>query len=224
MSGGRSCDDYRGHSDVVKVREVPVFVSVEESPGPVSQAGVLERRTESMEKIMDPIQQFKDNVDRLKQIRDLVQNKLVIDCSRLVGLKTLLRAVGEARVADLEVGKMSVTWWKDSMESDMDSIDHGVKTVNIAILNCWNNAVEKMNQAIEINVKPVPETPFKEKIDEVEAVLMSISAMRSRMQGAVSLLRKALEEVQRPDTLLHLGLHTVTHCGLALEELPRTLR
>ena len=181
-----------------------------------------------MEDIRDPIEKFKDNVDRLKQMRDLIQNKMVMDFSRLVGLKTLLSAVGEARVADLDKGKMSVNWWIDSRERDMENIVKKVKVVSMTILKCWNividNKREQPNQTIEVNTASIAERPFKEKINEVEAVLMSIRRMRWRMQGAVQLLREALEEVERPDRLLQLGLHRVTQCGLSLEELPTTLR
>ena len=193
-------------------QETPLLASVY-----FALAEVVVLRSASMEDITDPREIFNHQVTRLKKIRDLIQNKLALYSSRLVGLKTILNAVKEAEKADLEVGKMSIGWWKDNIEGVLAKIE------KMEILKCWNEAVEsemkKIKEETKTNTKAVPEHIF-----EVEAVLTSIKSMRSRMQGAVSLLRKALEEVQRPDTLLHLGLHAVTHCGLALEELPRTLR
>ena len=181
-----------------------------------------------MDESMGPSEMLQDHVQNLRDIRDLIQAKLAHDTSRLLGLQTLLNAIKEAQGADLEVGKMSVNWWKDNIEKDVAEIDEEVRFENKKIARCWNKIVKtelnKMDESLEKRLKTSSKTLMRDAIHEVTSVLASIKSMRSRMQGAVSLLRKALEEVQRPDTLLHLGLHTVTHCGLALEELPRTLR
>ena len=163
-----------------------------------------------------------DRIQNLKDIRDHIQAKLVFDTSGLLGLQTFLNASKETKTADLKFGKMIVNWWKDSMEKYLEEIDQEVNYANEEIVNCWNknleSKLEMKDQELRTNLPPRLETT------EVEEVLSSIRSMRSRMQGAAILLRKALEDVERPATLLQLGLSRVAHCDLAGGGLPATLR
>ena len=153
--------------------------------------------------------------------------------------------------SDLEVAKMIVNWWKALVESDVASIDRDVKAENVAILRywikyylfertslndiindssqrCWNAVVEdelsKLNEEVRSNLKEVPTVPFKDKIEELESVMQSISSMRSRLEEGVAVLEQALLQIGSPSTLLELSLERVTEEeGLPKEELPATL-
>ena len=93
---------------------------------------------------------------------------------------------------------------------------------------CWNAVVEdelsKMNEEVRSNLKEVPTVPFKDKIEELESVLQSISSMRSRLEDGVAVLEQALLQIGSPSTLMELSLQRVTEVkGLPKEELPLTL-
>ena len=92
---------------------------------------------------------------------------------------------------------------------------------------CWNAVVEdelsKLDES-QSNLKEVPAVPFKDKIEELESVLQSISSMRSRLEEGVAILEQALLQIGSPSTLLELSLQRVTEEeGMCKEELPATL-
>ena len=186
----------------------------------------------------DPVQMFKDHVERLNKMRDLIQSKLHIDSLRLVQLGNLLNASIETKnmreKSDLEVGKMIVNWWKHIVENDVAKIDKEVKSENVEILKWWNRVVDgeiaKLDEELKSSISAVPEVPFRSKIEELDSVLSSITAMRCTMTQAVGLLSSALREVEAPGPLLQLALQRVDTLGLpvgvvrGLGELPVTLR
>ena len=93
---------------------------------------------------------------------------------------------------------------------------------------CWNAVVEdelsKLDEDVRSNLKEVPAVPFKDKIEELESVLQSISSMRSRLEEGAAVLEQALLKIGSPSTLLDLSLQRVTEEeGLCKEELPTTL-
>ena len=93
---------------------------------------------------------------------------------------------------------------------------------------CWNAVVEdelsKLTEEVRSNLKEVPTVPFKDKIEELESVLQSISSMRSRLEEGVVVLEQALLQIGSPSTLMELSLQRVTEVeGVPKEELPTTL-
>ena len=93
---------------------------------------------------------------------------------------------------------------------------------------CWNAVVEdelsKMSKDVQSDLTEVPTVPFKDKIEELESVLQSISSMRSRLEEGVVVLEQALLRIGSPSTLLELALQRVTEEeGFPKEELPTTL-
>jgi len=179
-----------------------------------------------------PAQRFLVHVQLLSRMRDAALSKMRVDQLKLIQLGNLLNASFESEElrehSDLEVAKMIVNWWKALVESDVASIDRDVKAENVAILRCWNAVVEdelsKLNEEVRSNLKEVPTVPFKDKIEELESVMQSISSMRSRLEEGVAVLEQALLQIGSPSTLLELSLERVTEEeGLPKEELPATL-
>jgi len=179
-----------------------------------------------------PAQRFLVHVQLLSRMRDAAHSKMRVDQLKLIQLGNLLNASFESEElrehSDLEVAKMIVNWWKALVESDVASIDRDVKAENVAILRCWNAVVEdelsKLDEDVRSNLKEVPAVPFKDKIEELESVLQSISSMRSRLEDGVAILEQALLKIGSPSTLLELSLQRVTEEeGLPKEELPTTL-
>jgi len=183
-------------------------------------------------KCSGPAQRFLVHVQLLSRMRDAAHSKMRVDQLKLIQLGNLLNASFESEElrehSDLEVAKMIVNWWKALVESDVASIDSDVKAENVAILRCWNAVVEdelsKLDEDVRSNLKEVPAVPFKDKIEELESVLQSISSMRSRLEDGVAILEQALLKIGSPSTLLELSLQRVTEEeGLPKEELPTTL-
>jgi len=183
-------------------------------------------------KCSGPAQRFLVHVQLLSRMRDAAHSKMRVDQLKLIQLGNLLNASFESEElrehSDLEVAKMIVNWWKALVESDVASIDRDVKAENVAILRCWNAVVEdelsKLDEDVRSNLKEVPAVPFKDKIEELESVLQSISSMRSRLEDGVAILEQALLKIGSPSTLLELSLQRVTEEeGLPKEELPTTL-
>jgi len=183
-------------------------------------------------KCSGPAQRFIVHVQLLSRMRDAAHSKMRVDQLKLIQLGNLLNASFESEElrehSDLEVAKMIVNWWKALVESDVASIDRDVKAENVAILRCWNAVVEdelsKLDEDVRSNLKEVPAVPFKDKIEELESVLQSISSMRSRLEDGVAILEQALLKIGSPSTLLELSLQRVTEEeGLPKEELPTTL-
>jgi len=183
-------------------------------------------------KCSGPAQRFLVHVQLLSRMRDAAHSKMRVDQLKLIQLGNLLNASFESEElrehSDLEVAKMIVNWWKALVESDVASIDRDVKAENVAILRCWNAVVEdelsKLDEDVRSNLKEVPAVPFKDKIEELESVLQSISSMRSRLEEGVAVLEQALLKIGSPSTLLDLSLQRVTEEeGLCKEELPTTL-
>jgi len=179
-----------------------------------------------------PAQRFLVHVQLLSRMRDAAHSKMRVDQLKLIQLGNLLNASFESEelreYSDLEVAKMIVNWWKALVESDVASIDRDVKAENVAILRCWNAVVEdelsKLNEDVRSNPKEVPTVPFKDKIEELESVLQSISSMRSRLEEGVAVLEVALLQIGSPSTLMDMSLQRVTEVeGLPREELPTTL-
>jgi len=179
-----------------------------------------------------PAQRFLVHVQLLSRMRDAALSKMRVDQLKLIQLGNLLNASFESEElrehSDLEVAKMIVNWWKALVESDVASIDRDVKAENVAILRCWNAVVEdelsKLNEEVRSNLKEVPTVPFKDKIEELESVMQSISSMRSRLEEGVAVLEQALLQIGSPSTLLELSLERVTEEeGLPKEELPAIL-
>lgn len=179
-----------------------------------------------------PAQRFLVHVQLLSRMRDAAHSKMRVDQLKLIQLGNLLNASFESEElrehSDLEVAKMIVNWWKALVESDVASIDRDVKAENVAILRCWNAVVEdelsKLDEDVRSNLKEVPAVPFKDKIEELESVLQSISSMRSRLEDGVAILEQALLKIGSPSTLLELSLQRVMEEeGLPKEELPTTL-
>ena len=113
-----------------------------------------------------------------------------------------------------------------------------MKRKNIYVIlvpqRCWNAVVEdelsKMSKDVQSDLTEVPTVPFKDKIEELESVLQSISSMRSRLEEGVVVLEQALLTIGSPSTLLELALQRVTEeegfpkeKGFPKEELPTTL-
>ena len=81
-----------------------------------------------------------------------------------------------------------------------------------------------MSKDVQSDLTEVPTVPFKDKIEELESVLQSISSMRSRLEEGVVVLEQALLRIGSPSTLLELALQRVTEEeGFPKEELPTTL-
>ena len=64
-------------------------------------------------------------------------------------------------------------------------------------IRCWNAVVEeelsKLSEDMhDGSLKEVPTVPFKDKIEELESVLQSISAMRSRLEEGLTVLEQAI--------------------------------
>ena len=113
---------------------------------------------------------------------------------------------------------------------------NGKKNIYVILVpqRCWNAVVEdelsKMSKDVQSDLTEVPTVPFKDKIEELESVLQSISSMRSRLEEGVVVLEQALLRIGSPSTLLELALQRVTEeegfpkeKGFPKEELPTTL-
>ena len=150
---------------------------------------------------MNPLNMFLHNVESLKESRDLIQEKLSVDTSRLLGLKVLLNAIRDSESADLEVGKRSVEYWRHSLDADVQNIDKDFE----AIFNCWkslmeNNEIETTDSEdeLETTIPPIQtqqSNKYTDAIVEVDQVLKSIAAIRSKMRQAAVMLGEGLQEV-----------------------------
>ena len=69
--------------------------------------------------------------------------------------------------------------------------------------------LSKLNEDVRSNPKEVPTVPFKDKIEELESVLQSISSMRSRLEEGVAVLEMALLQIGSPSTLMDISLQRV---------------
>jgi len=180
-----------------------------------------------------PAQRFLVHVQLLSRMRDATLTKIRVDQLKLAQLGNLIDASFQSEHlrenSDLEEAKMVITWWKALVESDVASIDRDVKAENVAILRCWNALVEeelsKLSEDMhDGSLKEVPTVPFKDKIEELESVLQSINAMRSRLEEGLTVLEQALLEIGSPASLLELSLQRVKEEEhLPEEELPTTL-
>jgi len=100
-----------------------------------------------------------------------------------------------------------------------------VREENTEIMRWWSKVVAtelaKIDEDIKVNITAAAAA---DKILELEQVLTSISTMREKLQEAVDVLREALQKVERPDSLLQLGIQKADMLDLSTEELPLTLR
>jgi len=179
--------------------------------------------------VTDPVQRFNDHILRLSRLRDLIQTKLSTYTSRMFGLENLLNAListkGMTDESELEISKESVTYWKDKFESRVAMLDKEVREENTEIMRWWSMVVAtelaKIDEEIKVNITAAAAA---DKILELEQVLTSISTMREKLQEAVDVLREALQKVERPDSLLQLGIQKADMLDLSTEELPLTLK
>jgi len=179
--------------------------------------------------VTNPVQRFNDHIYRLSKLRDLIQSKLSTYTSRMFGLENLLNAListkGMTDESELEISKESVTYWKDKFESRVAMLDKEVREENTEIMKWWSKVVAtelaKIDEDIKVNITAATAA---DKILELEQVLKSISTMREKLQEAVNVLREALQKVERPDSLLQLGIQKADMLDLSTEELPLTLR
>ena len=82
--------------------------------------------------------------------------------------------------------------------------DHHIKkptestnVIAFSQIRCWNAVVdEELSKLSEDmhdgSLKEVPTVPFKDKIEELESVLQSISSMRSRLEEGLTVLEQAI--------------------------------
>jgi phosphomevalonate kinase len=179
--------------------------------------------------VTNPVERFNDHIHRLGKLRDLIQTKLSTYTSRMFGLENLLNAListkGMTDESELEISKESVTYWKDKFESRVAMLDKEVREENTEIMRWWSKVVAtelaKIDEEIKVNITAAAAA---DKILELEQVLTSISSMREKLQEAVNVLREALQKVERPDSLLQLGIQKADMLDLSTEELPLTLR
>jgi len=167
---------------------------------------------------------FLVHVLQLGRMRDAAMEKMRVDQQRLVQLGNLLNASIETKElreqSDLEVAKMIVNWWKALVENDVAAIDRDVKAENLAILRFWN---AKMNRELRSRSRRVPKVPYKEKLEELECMMASITVMKERLEEALHVLEKALMQAIAPGSLLEITLQKVVEQRLARNELPVTL-
>merc|ERR550519_1762213 len=111
------------------------------------------------------------------------------------------------------------------MEEQCFSFIFQVREENTEIMRWWSKVVAtelaKIDEEIKVNITAAAAA---DKILELEQVLISISSMREKLQEAVNVLREALQKVERPDSLLQLGIQKADMLDLSTEELPLTLR
>merc|ERR1719341_2459790 len=167
---------------------------------------------------------FLVHVLQLARMRDAAMEKMRVDQQRLVQLGNLLNASIETKElreqSDLEVAKMIVNWWKALVENDVAAIDRDVKAENLAILRFWN---AKMNRELRSRSRRVPKVPYKEKLEELECMMASITVMKERLEEALHVLESALMEAVAPGSLLEIALQKVVEQRLPRCELPATL-
>ena len=165
---------------------------------------------------------FLVHVFQLAQMRDATMEKMRVDQQRLVQLGNLLNASIETKElreqSDLEVAKMIVNWWRALVETDVVAIDREVKAENEAILRFWN---AKMNRELRSRSRRVPKVPYKEKLEELECMMASITVMKERLEEALHVLERALIEATAPGSLLEITLQKVL--SLNILELSRSL-
>ena len=154
---------------------------------------------------------FLIHVLQLARMRDAAMEKMRVDQQRLVQLGNLLNASIETKElreqSDLEVAKMIVNWWKALVENDVATIERDVKAENLAILRFWN---AKMNRELRSRSRRVPKVPYKEKLEELECMMASITVMKERLEEALFVLERALMEATAPGSLLEITLQKVT--------------
>ena len=180
---------------------------------------------------VNPVERFLSHVHVLGKIRDTASTKMQVDSQRLIQLGNLLNASLATKdlreEADLNVGKMIVNWWKANVESDIANIDRDVTAENLEVMRWWHHVID--NELMKIDAKELksltkaPPCPFKDKVEELELVMRSITATQAKMQEALVVVDSAMVEVMRPGTLLELLLERVEEQGMPLEELPGTL-
>jgi len=167
---------------------------------------------------------FLVHVLQLARMRDAAMEKMRVDQQRLVQLGNLLNASIETKElreqSDLEVAKMIVNWWRALVENDVAAIDRDVKAENLAILRFWN---AKMNRELRSRSRRVPKVPYKEKLEELECMMASITVMKERLEEALHVLERALVEAVAPGSLLEIALQKVVEQRLPRYELPATL-
>ena len=165
---------------------------------------------------------FLVHVFQLAQMRDATMEKMRVDQQRLVQLGNLLNASIETKElreqSDLEVAKMIVNWWRALVETDVVAIDREVKAENEAILRFWN---AKMNRELRSRSRRVPKVPYKEKLEELECMMASITVMKERLEEALHVLERALIEATAPGSLLEITLQKVLSLNIA--QLQRSL-
>ena len=153
---------------------------------------------------------FLVHVLQLARMRDAAMEKMRVDQQRLVQLGNLLNASIETKElreqSDLEVAKMIVNWWKALVENDVAAIDRDVKAENLAILRFWN---AKMNRELRSRSRRVPKVPYKEKLEELECMMASITVMKERLEEALHVLERALMDTMAPGSLLEITLQKV---------------
>ena len=71
------------------------------------------------------------------------------------------------------------------------------------------------------SLKEVPAVPFKDKIEELESVLQSISSMRSRLEEGVAVLEQALLQIGCPP-LQTIASGAAVVVGTPEQRLPRS--
>jgi len=177
----------------------------------------------------DPVVRFNDHIQRLGRLRDLIQTKLTTYTSRMFGLETLLNALISTKEikdhSELKISKESVTYWKEKFESRVAMLDKEVREENAEIMKWWSMVVATELAQIDKDIKvSITAAAAADKILELEQVLTSISSVREKLQDAVNVLREALQQVERPDTLLQMGIQKADMLDLATHDLPLTLR
>merc|ERR1711953_1527733 len=127
--------------------------------------------------------------------------------------------------SELKISKESVTYWKEKFESRVAMLDKEVREENAEIMKWWSMVVATELAQIAKDIKlSIPAPAAADKILELEQVLTSISSVREKLQDAVNVLREALQQVERPDTLLQMGIQKADMLDLATHDLPLTLR
>jgi len=100
-----------------------------------------------------------------------------------------------------------------------------VREENAEIMKWWSMVVATELAQIDKDIKvSITAAAAADKILELEQVLTSISSVREKLQDAVNVLREALQQVERPDTLLQMGIQKADMLDLATHDLPLTLR
>lgn len=190
----------------------------------MESAMALERPKNSSPHKEEEEEGFLVHVLQLARMRDATMEKMRVDQQRLVQLGNLLNASIETKElreqSDLEVAKMIVNWWKALVENDVAAIDRDVKAENLAILRFWN---AKMNRELRSRSRRVPKVPYKEKLEELDCMMASITVMKERLEEALHVLETALMEAIAPGSLLEITLQKVVEQRLPRNELPVTL-